>query len=66
MMITLNGNPHDLPDGTTLKALVAKAARTPDHVVAEMNGAIIEKARWETTPVPAGAVIELVTFVGGG
>ncbi len=66
MLITLNGKQKDLPTPMTLQALVAQSAKAPEHVVAELNGAIIEKARWGTTTVPKNAVIELVTFVGGG
>ena len=66
MNITLNGKPKDLPAGTSLKTLVEQTAKNPAHVIAEMNGVIIERNRWDDTTIPEGAVIELVTFVGGG
>ena len=66
MMITLNGKAREIPAGTTLQALVAQTAKDPQTVVVEMDQQIIDRSLWPITPCKENAVLELVTFVGGG
>ncbi len=66
MKLIVNGQARDLPTGTTLISLLEQFCRTPDHVIAEVNGAIIDRAAWVGTPLREGDKIELVAFVGGG
>lgn len=66
MTITLNGTAKDIPEQHTLSQLIEDVSRNPAHVVAEMNGQIIERTQWATTTIPDKAIIELITFVGGG
>ncbi|MBF0618793.1 MAG: sulfur carrier protein ThiS, partial [Candidatus Omnitrophica bacterium] len=66
MDILLNGKKTTIPAGSTLTSLVEQTAKNPLHVIAEMNGAITNKAHWGSIVIPENATIELVTFVGGG
>ena len=66
MQITINGTNKELPAAIDLAHLVAQACKEPQHVITEINGAIIPSSHWEKTLLKEGDVIELVTFVGGG
>jgi sulfur carrier protein len=50
----------------TLLELLEKIGLEPATVVAEIDGAIIERARFGQTAINDGQKIELVRFVGGG
>ncbi|NLY42183.1 MAG: sulfur carrier protein ThiS [Desulfovibrionales bacterium] len=66
MYIMLNGTRVELPDGLDVLGLVQAAALSPDTVVVEVNGDIIEKARYDQTMLKNGDQVEIVSFVGGG
>ena len=66
MKIIVNGQARDLPPGETLNILVKRFCKEPAHVIAEVNGAIIDREIWEKASLRDGDKLELVTFVGGG
>jgi len=66
MVIQLNGEQRDFPDGLTLAALVASLGMKPDRVAVELNLEIISRTNWETTQLKDGDKLEIVHFVGGG
>jgi thiamine biosynthesis protein ThiS len=66
MKITVNGQVKDLPPGETLTVLVNRFCKEPGHAIAEVNGAIIDRAAWTKTSLRENDRIELVAFVGGG
>lgn len=66
MLIHLNGDQSDFPDGLTVASLVAQLGMKPDRVAVELNLEIVPRARWETTTLKDGDRLEVVHFVGGG
>ena len=38
----------------------------PERVAVELNRVIVKRPLWDSTPVEAGAELEIVQFVGGG
>ena len=66
MVITVNGSPRDLPDGSTLHMLIRSLALSEATTVAEVNGEIIPAGRFDDTILNEHDRIELVRFVGGG
>ena len=68
MRATINGEPHDLPGGLTVAALLERlgVGVGKGRVAVERNGAVVKRAQHETEPVQDGDVIEVVSFVGGG
>ncbi|MEI6438346.1 MAG: sulfur carrier protein ThiS [Candidatus Omnitrophota bacterium] len=66
MQITLNGQPKDIPNNTSLAALVDQYTKEPTRVVAELDSAIVTRDAWSRTILKPGCTVELVTFVGGG
>lgn len=65
MNVTVNGEPRDLPQGETVRALVARYNLTPEKVAIELNRRLLKSEKYDT-PLNEGDEIEIVTFVGGG
>jgi thiamine biosynthesis protein ThiS len=66
MILHLNGDQREFPDGLTIAALVAQLGMKPDRVAVELNLEIVPRARWEATTLKDGDRLEVVHFVGGG
>jgi len=66
MTLTVNGDPRDLPPGSTLAELVAQLAPSPQGVAAAVNGEVVPRRAWPDTPLADGCVVEVVTAVQGG
>ena len=65
MTVKVNGDPRDLPDGETLRALVARYQLTPEKVAIELNRRLVRSEKYDT-PLKDGDEVEIVTFVGWG
>lgn len=78
MTYTLNGQPAEFADGATLRDLVRSLTskdvgadgRTvegaPLGLAVAVDGAVVPRSRWATTPINPGAEIEVVEAVQGG
>ena len=68
MMIVLNGEPHEAPAGTTLAALIVAAGIEPDRsgIAVAVDGEVVPRSAWETTPIADGTRIEILQAVAGG
>ena len=67
--LIVNGETHVLdpaPDPASLEAVVALLANNPQLVVAEHNGVIAPRSRWDSIVVKDDDTLEIVTIVGGG
>ena len=64
--IVVNGERKSAPAGLEVAGLLAWLAIDASRVAVELNGKIVRKPDWSTTPVGDGAAIEIVWFVGGG
>jgi thiamine biosynthesis protein ThiS len=64
--VTINGERHALPKGSTLLEVVRSLRLEPERVAIELNRAIVKRDLWTSTVVDSGAEIEIVQFVGGG
>jgi len=67
--LRINGTEHTFPDGAapaTLAELLNTLEIDQATVVAEIDGRIVERARFAETPIHEGQSVELVRFVGGG
>ena len=65
MTVHVNGDARDLPDGTTLAALVQQLNLTPERVAVERNRRLVRREGYDQ-PLTEGDQVEIVTFVGGG
>jgi sulfur carrier protein len=66
MKITINGIVREVPEGTTLKALVEALALKGDRIACERNLDVVPRALYAETKLAEGDKLEIVTFVGGG
>jgi thiamine biosynthesis protein ThiS len=64
--ITVNGEPRDVPDGTTIDALLASLGIDRRRIAVERNREIVPRAEHAATPLAPGDRVEIVTMVGGG
>lgn len=65
MQVIVNGQAQELPDGLTVRDLIARHHLTPDKVAIELNRRLIRSDKYDTA-LKAGDEVEIVTFVGGG
>ena len=66
MVVTVNGKPKEISEGTSLKELVLGLGLKAERLVAEVNREILDRSCWEEYLLGAGDSIELISFVGGG
>ena len=64
--VTLNGEPRDLPDGSSVVQAVAELTSAPSGVAAAVNGEVVPRGSWAATPLRRGDQVEIVTAVQGG
>ena len=69
LTLMVNGETRELdpaPEPASLAAVVAQLANNPQLVVAEHNGVIAPRNRWDSILVKDDDTLEIVTIVGGG
>ena len=66
MKIIVNGNQKELISQATLTYFIDSSCKSPQHVIAELNGVIVKKNQWNECVLKDGDSLELVNFVGGG
>ncbi len=65
-MLTLNGQPREVADGTSLPALLASLGLQVGTVVVEHNGTALLRSEVERAVLAGGDRLELVRAVAGG
>ena len=66
MLLHINGESREFPNGLTVAALVGQLGMKPDRVAVELNLEIVSRTKWEATVLKDGDKLEVVHFVGGG
>jgi thiamine biosynthesis protein ThiS len=66
MEITVNGERREVPGNATVAGVLEHFGVEAARVVVELNRDIIPREQYDTVPVAAGDVLELVEIVGGG
>lgn len=64
--LVVNGDPVEVAEGMTIRALVEHLALGGGPVAVERNGDVVPRKEHATTTVADGDRIEIVHFVGGG
>ncbi|MBI4890073.1 MAG: sulfur carrier protein ThiS [Acidobacteria bacterium] len=64
--ITINGEERAVPSGLNIRSLIAHLGLDVERVAVEMDRKLVRKGEWEGVEVKEGAMLEVVTFVGGG
>jgi sulfur carrier protein len=68
MRVELNGKPCELPDGATLAdAVRASGARDEGRgVAAALDGEVVARAEWDSTPLAEDGRVEVLAAIQGG
>lgn len=66
MNVTLNGEPREVPPGTTVAQLVSLLTEQTSGVAAAVNGEVLPRRSWAGTPLADRDQVEVVTAVQGG
>jgi thiamine biosynthesis protein ThiS len=66
IIVVVNGDAREVRAGETITGLVRDLELDPERLAVELDRRIIKRAQWASTPLQAGAQIEIVQFVGGG
>jgi sulfur carrier protein len=68
MVVTVNGEPRELPAGATVSSLIDTLPGTPDGrgVAVALEGEVVPRGAWPLTELADGAHLEVVVAVQGG
>jgi sulfur carrier protein len=66
MTLTVNGEAHEVPEGTSVRGLIEQLRLTDGPVAVERNGEVVLRAEHASVMLAPGDVVEIVHFVGGG
>jgi thiazole synthase len=67
MKIELNGEPHEMPDGSCLSEAARVAGAEGAHGVAvALDGEVVPRAEWPSTPLTEDSKVEVLAAIQGG
>ena len=68
MNVNLNGEPTEVPDGTTITRLVELTGAGPDQrgLAVAVAGEVVPRSEWDRTRVDEGASVDVVAAIQGG
>jgi sulfur carrier protein len=64
--VVVNGRPTDVPEGTTVRALIESLGLGRGACAAEVNKDLVPRREHETRQLREGDAVEIVSLVGGG
>jgi sulfur carrier protein len=66
VQVSVNGEPREVPAGTTVGQLVAMVTEVASGVAAAVNGEVVPRGSWAARLLGDGDRVEVVTAVQGG
>jgi sulfur carrier protein len=68
VIVRVNGRDVDLAAGAMLVEAVRAAGADPGErgIAVSLDGEVVPRATWDTTPLPEGAAVEVVRATAGG
>ncbi len=66
MTASVTGTARELPEGTTVAALVAELGAPETGTAVAVDLEVVPRGAWEQTTIPDGARVEVLTAVQGG
>jgi len=66
MTLRVNGKAREVPEGATVRDLLATLGLPPGPVAVEVNRDVVPRARHAQHVLHEGDRVEVVTLVGGG
>jgi len=64
--VIVNGEPRELPEGTTVAAVVESISPAATGIAVAVNDEVVGRAAWTGTTVRDGDRVEVLTAVQGG
>jgi sulfur carrier protein len=64
--VAINGEPREVPPGTTVEQLVRQVTDQETGIAAALNGEVLPRRCWPATPLTDHDQVEVVTAVQGG
>jgi sulfur carrier protein len=66
MIVSVNGERRQVPEGTTLAEVVAQLTSAPSGVAAALNESVVPRGGWPAERLAEGDRVEILTAVQGG
>lgn len=66
MIITVNGESVDVPQGTTVATLMAARQLTPAGTAVAVDAVVVPASTWGDTVLEDGCSVDILTAVQGG
>ena len=66
MKVTVNGEPREIPAGTSVAQLIRQVTDQQAGLAVAVNGEVVPRRGWPATPLADHDAIEIVTAVQGG
>jgi sulfur carrier protein len=66
MEIVINGERHQVADGTSLAGAVELISKASSGVAVAVNGEVVRRGAWPSTVLAVGDEVEILTAVQGG
>lgn len=66
LAISVNGEPHRVPEGTSVRALLALLGLEGRRVAVAVNRTVVPRSAYESHRLAAGDRVEVLEAVGGG
>ncbi|TDC62107.1 sulfur carrier protein ThiS [Actinomadura sp. GC306] len=66
MKVFVNGEPREVPEGTSVAEVVESVTAAVTGVAAALNDEVVSRSTWETTTLRHSDRVEVLTAVQGG
>jgi sulfur carrier protein len=66
MVVTVNGEPRELPGNATVASLVKGLSAPSRGVAVAVDGEVVPRGEWTGTPLRDGVRVEVVAAIQGG
>lgn len=66
MQVVINGEAHEIEQGTTLAALVERRGLVGRRFAIEVNQEVVPRSQYAHSTLRASDRVEIVTAIGGG
>ena len=68
MRVVVNGEPRELPAGTTVAGVIVSLPGVPEGrgAAVALDGEVVPRGEWQRTELTDGARVEVVVAVQGG
>jgi sulfur carrier protein len=66
VVVTVNGERHELAPGATVATVVQALNVAPRGVAVALDGEVVARSQWAHAPLHEGSLVEIVAAIQGG